>query len=74
MLIFNHKLNDEFAFSKYFLRNKDTQRNDNEILKKESEEFEKAKFDKWEDIIIMIPLIFILLGIIIMSILYKIFM
>ena len=60
MLIINHILNYKFAFSKHSF--------------KEKEEIERAKFERIENIIELMPIVFLLLGIIIMSILYKIFM
>lgn len=73
MFIFNHKLNGEYAFTKFLTKFNDIEKNENEVLRKEAEESEKVISDKLEDFIIMLPLIIILLGIIIMSIIYKIF-
>ena len=45
-----------------------------DLGQKEKEEIERAKFERIENIIELMPIVFLLLGIIIMSILYKIFM
>ena len=74
MLILNHILNIEFALSKDLTPDKDTDRNVNMILNKNTEEIENAESGKLEDIITMLPPLILLVGIIIMIILYKIFM
>lgn len=74
MLIINHILNYKFAFSKHSFKEKDIQKSSVEISEKEKEEIERAKFERIENIIELMPIVFLLLGIIIMSILYKIFM
>lgn len=74
MLILNHILNIEFALSKDLTPDKDTDRNVNMILNKNTEEIEIAESGKMEDIITMLPPLILLVGIIIMIILYKIFM
>lgn len=74
MLILNHILNIEFALSKDLTPDKDTDRNVNMILNKNTEEIEIAESGKMEDIITMLPPLILLVGIIIMIILYKIYM
>lgn len=74
MLILNHILNIEFALSKDLTPDKDTDRNVNMILNKNTEEIENAESGKLEDIITMLPPLILLVGIIIMIILYKIYM